>query len=162
MCKTTEMKGITSFRNIIHTVIFLLVTGTLHAQTGRIDSLLLRGDLLRMEYRFEESLKAYSEAMTAAEDSLYMLTDSLKHIEVSDRILLSENGKSMAGFTYSPTVVARHKFSLDDFFLYYPLKDRSWRPLPGQLDSLSGPYARAIYAPDDDDTIPNRDDQPQN
>lgn len=149
MCKTTEMKGITSFRNIIHTVIFLLVTGTLHAQTGRIDSLLLRGDLLRMEYRFEESLKAYSEAMTAAEDSLYMLTDSLKHIEVSDRILLSENGRSMSEYAYDPVVVAKHRFHVDDFFLYYPLPDKSWRETPNQLDTMPGSrFSKALYAPE--------------
>ena len=80
MCKTTEMKGITTFRNILYTAVFVLTAGTLHAQTERIDSLLLRGDSLRMEYRFEESLEAYSEAMEAAQDSVFMLTDSLKRI----------------------------------------------------------------------------------
>lgn len=150
MCKTTEMKGITTFRNILYTTVFLLTTGTLHAQTERIDSLLLRGDSLRMEYRFEESLQAYSEAMEAAQDSIYMLTDSLRHIEISDRILLSENGRNMAGYAYKPIVVAKHRFHVDDFFLYYPLPDKSWRETPNQLDTLAGsPFSKALYAPEE-------------
>lgn len=149
MCKTTEMKGITTFRNIIYTAVFVLTAGTLHAQTERIDSLLLRGDSLRMEYRFEESLEAYSEAMEAAQDSVFMLTDSLKRIEVSDRILLSENGRNMAGYAYKPVVVARHRFHIDDFFLYYPLPDKSWRETPNQLDTMAaGRFSKALYAPE--------------
>lgn len=149
MCKTTEMKGITTFRNILYTAVFVLTAGTLHAQTERIDSLLLRGDSLRMEYRFEESLEAYSEAMEAAQDSVFMLTDSLKRIEVSDRILLSENGRNMAGYAYKPVVVARHSFHIDDFFLYYPLPDKSWRETPNQLDTMAaGRLSKALYAPE--------------
>lgn len=149
MCKTTEMKGITTFRNIIYTAVFVLTAGTLHAQTERIDSLLLRGDSLRMEYRFEKSLEAYSEAMEAAQDSVFMLTDSLKRIEVSDRILLSENGRNMAGYAYKPVVVARHRFHIDDFFLYYPLPDKSWRETPNQLDTMAaGRFSKALYAPE--------------
>lgn len=149
MCKTTEMKGITTFRNILYTAVFVLTAGTLHAQTERIDSLLLRGDSLRMEYRFEESLEAYSEAMEAAQDSVFMLTDSLKRIEVSDRILLSENGRNMAGYAYKPVVVARHRFHIDDFLLYYPLPDKSWRETPNQLDTMAaGRFSKALYAPE--------------
>lgn len=149
MCKTTEMKGITTFRNILYTAVFVLTAGTLHAQTERIDSLLLRGDSLRMEYRFEESLEAYSEAMEAAQDSVFMLTDSLKRIEVSDRILLSENGRNMAGYAYKPVVVARHRFHIDDFFLYYPLPDKSWRETPNQLDTMAaGRFSKVLYAPE--------------
>lgn len=143
------MKGITTFRNIIYTAVFVLTAGTLHAQTERIDSLLLRGDSLRMEYRFEESLEAYSEAMEAAQDSVFMLTDSLKRIEVSDRILLSENGRNMAEYAYKPVVVARHRFHIDDFFLYYPLPDKSWRETPNQLDTMAaGRFSKALYAPE--------------
>ena len=143
------MKGITTFRNILYTAVFVLTAGTLHAQTERIDSLLLRGDSLRMEYRFEESLEAYSEAMEAAQDSVFMLTDSLKRIEVSDRILLSENGRNMAGYAYKPVVVARHRFHIDDFFLYYPLPDKSWRETPNQLDTMAaGRFSKVLYAPE--------------
>lgn len=143
------MKGITSFRDMIYTAVFLLLTGTINAQETRIDSLLQRGDSLRMEYRFEESLKAYSEAMTAAEDSLFLLTDSLKRNEVSDRILLSENGSNMASYAYNPVVIAKHKFHIDEFFLYYPLPDKSWRETPNQLDTMPATrFSKALYAPE--------------
>lgn len=149
MCKTTEMKGITSFRNIIYTAVFLLMAGNLNAQVARIDSLLQRGDSLRMEYRFEESLKIYSEAMSAAQDSVFLLTDSLKRNEVSDRMLLSENGNNMAGYAYNPVVIAKHKFHIDDFYLYYPLPDKSWRETPNQLDTMPGTsFSKALYAPE--------------
>ena len=149
MGKTTEMKGITTFRNIIYTAIFLLIGGVLHAQESRIDSLLRSGDILRMEYRFDESVKAYEMALEAAEDSVFMLTDSLKRIEVSDKLLLSENGRSMSGYVDKPVVVAKHRFSINDFFLYYPLPDKSWRKTPNQLDSTgTGRFSKALYVPE--------------
>ena len=124
-----------------------------HAQTSQVDSLLSRGDSLRRAYCFEKSLDAYAEALDVASDTTLAPTDTSLVMMISDRILLSENGRNMTGFVYQPTVVARHKFSKEDFFLYYPLKDRSWRAVPNQLDSLSGPYSRAVYAPADASSI---------
>jgi hypothetical protein len=38
---------------------------------------------------------------------------------------------------------------LDDFFLYYPLPDRSWHSVPNQLDSsAAGGLSRALYVPE--------------
>lgn len=145
-------KRYTFFLNIIA---FLLPFAALEsrAQTSVVDSLIARGDSLRAVYRFEESIAAYSEAVDSMKDTLGTSRDSVLTMKLSDRLLLSENGKNMTGFVYSPTVVAKHMFSLEDFFLYYPLKDRSWRQTPDQLDSLSGIFARAIYAPADDKVI---------
>ena len=95
----------------------LLSVSEVVAQVQKVDSLVSRGDSLRRLYRFEESVAAYTEALEFSADTSVVKNDSLIRLEISDRILLSENGKSMACFTYSPTVVARHKFSLDDFFL---------------------------------------------
>ena len=124
------------------------------AQVAQARAFVDKGDSLRVLYRFEESASLYSKALdilgqapqSSREDSLYSLL-------VKDRMLLSENGKAMSEFVYSPTVVARHIFSVEDFFLYYPLKDRSWRAAPNQLDSVAGPFSKAIYAPADDDVI---------
>ena len=133
----------------------LLISGAINlcAQVSRVDSLISVGDSLREIYRFEESLEAYNQAKDCLNDTLFFQSDSIYNIKVSDRILLSENGRSMTRFVYSPTVVAKHKFSLEDFFLYYPLQDMSWRQSPNQLDSLSGEYAKAIYAPSEDKAI---------
>jgi hypothetical protein len=76
-------------------------------------------------------------------------TDSLQLLTLKDKMLLSENGRNMSGFTYSPFVVAKHKFSLDDFYLYYPLEDRSWREAPNQLDSTASSLSMATFVPDD-------------
>ena len=134
---------------LIYTVIFILFAGLLNAQEHKADSLLCVGDSLRAHYRFEESIEAYSQALEVATDSVFMLTDSLMHMTIRDRMLLSENGKIMAAYADNPVVVARHKFSINDFFLYYPLPDKSWRKTPNQLDTL-GNYdlAKAVYVPD--------------
>ena len=108
-----------------------------------VDSLIVAGDSLRGIYRFEESLSAYDLALEKA------VADSLDSVtEIQDRINCSENGRNMASFTDTPVVEARHKFSKEDFFLYYPLPDRSWRCTPNQLDTLGGGLSRALYFPE--------------
>jgi len=74
--------------------------------------------------------------------------DSLLRLDISDRLLMAENGLSMMDFVYDPRVLARHRFPLDDFFLYYPLPDNSWRQVPCQLDSADHVYSKAAYVPD--------------
>lgn len=67
---------------------------------------------------------------------------------------LSENGLSMSAFCSEPEVVAKYRFSLEDFCLYYPLAAGSWHPMPEVpgLDSKdpANPY---LYAPDGSKTI---------
>ena len=134
-------------------VVFWAGTEDVSAQRHVADSLLARGDSLKMAYRFEESLRAYGDALNSLKDTTVTEEDSLFSIEISDRILLSENGRNMSDYVYTPKVVARHTFSLDDFFLYYALKDSTWRPVPRELDSLGGPYSRALYVPSGAETI---------
>ena len=114
----------------------------------RVDSLVVRGDSLHAEYDFAGSLEAYTLAMDELADSVLTVEDSILRVGVKDRMILSENGRNMTSFADTPTVVAKHRFSLEDFFLYYPLPDRSWRPVPNQLDSLGGRYACAGYPPE--------------
>jgi len=139
--------------NMMISVLACLFMFEAAAQTSAIDRLVVRGDSLRAAYRFDESLDLYSEAVESLGDSLLSDADSVLALMLKDRILLSENGKSMVSYVYSPTVVARHMFSVGDFFLYYPLKDRSWRATPNQLDSFPGIYSKAIYAPAEDRSI---------
>ena len=134
-------------------LILFCVCGTAGAQVRRVDSLVALGDSLHAEYSFVKSLEAYTLAMEEFSDSLITVEDSILRAAVKDRMLLSENGRNMTSFADSPTVVAKHKFSLEDFFLYYPLQDRSWRPVPNQLDSVGGAFARAIYAPEQVSTL---------
>ena len=124
---------------------FFAFPDDLHARTTLPDSLIFQGGLFHDEYDFEKALDAYEQALEILEQG----NDSLKILSLRDKILLSENGRNMSGFVYSPYVVAKHKFSLDDFFLYYPLQDRSWRAVPNQLDSTASRFSKAVFAPDD-------------
>jgi hypothetical protein len=101
--------------------IYILLTGifafpsVLRADADLPDSLMFQGDLFHAQYDFDKALEAYGQALEILEYE----ADSLKIISLKDKILLSENGRNMSGFAYNPYVVAKHKFSLDDFYLYY-------------------------------------------
>lgn len=120
----------------------------LSAQTEEAMDLVHRGDSLRLQYRFEDAADAYMSASEMLVDSLLTQEDSLFKLDISDRILMAENGLSMADYVYVPNVVARHGFSIDDFYLYYPLPDGVWRSSPSQLDSVIHDFSKASYVPD--------------
>jgi len=110
-------------------------------------SLLAQADSLRMNYEFKEAVNIYQQAMNAA-------ADSLERISIEDKLILGQNGLSMMGYCSQPVVVAKQKFSLEDFFLFYPMKDRSWRAIPNQLDSLSNSsFVKAMFVPDNSESI---------
>ena len=101
------------------------------------------GDSLRLRYEFAASVRALETALDAS-------ADSLERLEIEDDLLLSRNGLSMTDYCSKPVVVARKRFSVKDFFLYYPMRDSSWRTLPNCLDSLSThPLVHASYVPED-------------
>lgn len=106
------------------------------------EELLRTADSLQREYRFAEAAALCGEALTAAEDSVVRQ-------RAEDALLQAQNGRNMLGYCSRPVVVARQRFSLEDFFLYYPLEDGSWRTVPNQLDSLGGGrFSRAMYVPE--------------
>lgn len=136
--------------NLIFSVFFSL---PLSGQSDEALKEMKRGDLLRESYRFEESLEAYQAAIDILDDSLATNDDSLLKLQVSDRLLMAENGRNMMDFVYKPEVIAKHRFSLDDFFLYYPLPDSSWYRVPCQLDTPGGRYSKAVFVPAGSDAI---------
>ena len=131
----------------------ILQSVCISAQTSKVLEEMRRGDSLREKYRFEEASDAYLSASEMFVDSLMTADDSLLKLDISDRLLMAENGLSMMDFVYTPDVVARHKFSIDDFYLYYPLADGVWRQAPCQLDSTVHPYSKAVYMQDGQDVI---------
>lgn len=141
-----KIKG-TVIGYILGTVLAMLPYG-LSAQSDSARKMADHADSLRRIYRFQEAVDTYEDALEIFVDSLMTVEDSILALEISDGLLMAENGRNMMDFAYVPKVVARHKFHLDDFFLYYPLPDSSWREVPCQLDSLSQPFARAVYVPD--------------
>ena len=149
-------------RNIFPFLIFTifgLTAGVLtYAQSesalSQVRRLMEKGDSLRRIYRFDESLQAYESALAVPQDSLAVMEDSVLRINLKDRLLMSENGRNMMNFVDIPKVVARHLFSISDFFLFYPLKDSCWRALPNQLDSSAAhPFHRAMYIDDESSSM---------
>ena len=153
-----EMRGFSMFLKVLCTIIIssycFSAVSARPSVPRKADSLLLQADDLRKAYRFDESLVVLKDAMESVQDSSGTSLDSAFTALASDRILLAENGRAMSGFVDNPVVVARHRFSVSDFFLYYPFRDSSWRSVPNQLDSVAGhPYSKALYAPDGADVI---------
>ncbi len=87
-------------------------------------------DSLRREYRFADASDIYTHAMDIS------LDDRLS-AEAQAHILECQRGINMADICSTPVVVARKRFSLKDFYLYYPLKNQSWRANPNPLDSAA-------------------------
>lgn len=99
-------------------------------------------DSLTKAYKFNAAVKLLQNAKEAA--------DSADAVRLDEMMVPAQNGSNMTGFCSNPVPVAKERFSLKDFFLYYPLQDRSWRITPNQLDSTANdPFAKAIYIPDD-------------
>lgn len=107
-----------------------------------LDLICLEAEDHHLAYEFTEAINTYRLAQTRTRDSL-------TRSNIEEFIIQSVNGRNMADFCYKPRVVARRRFSVDDFFLYYPLPDSTWVPTPNELDSLGGPFSAATYAPED-------------
>lgn len=149
MCEIKQMR-----RKIIINLIFV-VFFPLHllAQSSEVLKEVERGDILREAYRFDEAYEAYLSAMDMMVDSVIAADEAVFKLVVSDKLLMAENGRSMMDFVYKPEVIAKHRFSLDDFFLYYPLPDSSWYNVPCQLDTLGGQFSKAVYIPSQSNNI---------
>ena len=106
-------------------VLFLTAAG-LRAQS---DSLLIEGDRLHRQYRFEEAMDLYARASA----------------QTTDADTRSQNALNMTDFCADPVVVARERFSRKDFFLFYPLKNQTWRLPPHSLDPSTDGFP--TYAP---------------
>lgn len=112
-----------------------------------IRALVAKADSLRMKYDFEA-------AVALLESAKKNVSDSVTAADVDNSLMLARNAVNMLGYCSRPVVVAKQRFSLEDFFLFYPLPDNSWRPLPNRLDSLAdGSFPKAVYFPENAGTI---------
>ena len=93
---------------------------------------------MHRQYRFEEAMDLYvrAAALTADPDTVRLLRN---------RIDRSQNALNMTDFCADPVVVARERFSRKDFFLFYPLKNQTWRLPPHALDPSDDGFP--TYAP---------------
>lgn len=109
------------------------------AQTST-DRLLARADSARLQYDYPSAARLCQEAVDQ---------DSTARAKAEDLLIMSQNGLRMMDFCSQPTVVAKQTFPLKDFFLFYPLKNNSWRKTPNQLDSLGkDDLTGAVYIPE--------------
>ncbi len=114
-------------------------------------------DSLHCAYQFRRAIQICDEILSESSDSLVKT--------YADELLSNaECGFDFSSAVSVPTVIARQKFTLRDFFLYYPFPDRSWHSLSsceGLRDSLqriSAPRALGIlpdiaHFQEDDDVI---------
>lgn len=106
------------------------------------EELLFKADSLRKIYDFPKAVEFYNLAIEQT-------PDSLRRIAIEEEKVQGENGLSMMDYCVKPVVVAKQKFSISDFFLFYPMPDKSWRAKPNQLDSLTDEsLVRATYIPE--------------
>ncbi len=119
------------------------ITGADYQGKINIDKLRAEADSLTRKYRFAEAVSLYSEAKE--------LADSVQSAAIDEVMATVQNGESMTAFCSTPVCLARQKFPIRDFFLYYPLEDKSWHPTPNQLDSTAGDiFAPAVYMTESD------------
>ena len=135
-------------KRILFLVILAVLSG--HLAVAQTDSLMRYGDSLHRAYHFAEAESVYLQVL----DSLDVVEDSLVVKDVRERLRMSENGKNMSRFVQVPQAAGKRRLPQEEFFLAYPLEDRSWRPLPNVLDADSGhEYVRSLYAPDWNDVL---------
>ncbi len=106
----------------------------------------------------------FRRAIRLCERIISESADSLVRTYAGELLSDARSGLEMSASVAIPTVIARQKFTLSDFFLYYPFPDRSWRSLPscdGLRDSLQADLAAEslgilpdiAYFQEDDDVI---------
>lgn len=106
----------------------------------------------------------FRRAIRLCERIISESADSLVRTYAGELLSCARSGLEMSAAVSIPTVIARQKFTLSDFFLYYPFPDRSWRSLPscgGLRDSLQAELAAEslgilpdiAYFQEDDDVI---------
>jgi hypothetical protein len=110
------------------------------------EKMLEEADSARMAYDFPKAEEICQRVIEAL--------DSNSRAEATEHLILAQNGLSMMDFCSTPKVVAKQTFPLKDFFLFYPLQDRSWRAVPNQLDTIpTKDIETATYIPDGAKTL---------
>ena len=91
---------------------------------ARIDELVEKGDDYSDRYYFAKAYESFLEAERLCSDPEFKAV-------ITERRRQADYARSHTQKVPELNVVARALFSADDFFLYYPLPDKSWRPVAG-------------------------------
>ena len=130
-------------RAVLVAAVLLAAVPSVHAQmlpVPEYEILLMDAEAYHADYDFAAAVQSYGEALRKC-------TDSTLVAEIEKKLSQSRNGRSMSNYCQSPKVVARKNFSRRDFFLYYPLADRSWRPGPNRMDRRPSAEAPVVWFP---------------
>ena len=107
-----------------------------------LDELVHKGEDYSAMYYFAKAYESFEKAEA-------LCTDPEFRAAIAENRKKCDYARSHIQKIPELTVVARALFSVDDFFLYYPLPDKSWRPVVG---------APAVYYPGNESEIHlNRD-----
>lgn len=141
---------IRKMRNSIFVSIFIISVLCLSLQPSPAQdmakTMLEEADSARLAYDFPKAEEICQRVMEAL--------DSNSRTEAAEHLILAQNGLSMMNFCSTPKVISKQVFPLKDFFLFYPLKDHSWRKVPNQLDSIpTKGIETATYLPDGAQTL---------
>lgn len=110
-------------------------------QSASASLLASRADSLRRSYDFAAAVKLFEQA-------LGVCPDSLASIRIDDALTHARNGLNMMSYCSRPKVLAKRRLPIEEFFLYYPMQDSSWRSVPNCLDTTGRhPLVRANYLP---------------
>ena len=105
-----------------------------------------KADSLRKNYDFLSAITLLHQSEDKA--------DSLLIPKIKEQLLQNENALSMMDYCSHPVVVSKRKFSIKDFYLFYPLEDKSWRPLPNILDTATANlFVNATYIPNSSKSV---------
>lgn len=104
------------------------------------EQMLARADALKDVYDFVNARALYDDVLMNEADS----NEIARIIALKVQI---DNGVGMMDYVMEPTVVARHRFPMSDFFLFYPIPEGSWVASPNALDPTSDSLPTAMYAP---------------
>ena len=116
------MPGMKRFTGLLSFLFFLFLPFQTGAQ--QLDSLIRDAKSYRDSYNYEKAIRCYELAQELA-------ADSLSRVQLGEEIQRCDSVLAQTQQVPVLKVVARARFSLRDFFLYYPLPDKSFRQVEG-------------------------------
>ena len=105
-----------------------------------LGELLAEADAKRKDYDFSAALATYQAALGKADGEQALA-------RAGKGIMMARNGMTLSESCRIPAVVAKQKFSLKDFYLFYPLEGGSWKTAPNALDPAPDSLVHATYFP---------------
>lgn len=116
-------------------ILFLIcILFSFQAEAQQLDSLVRDAQKYRLNYCYEKAIRCYELAQELA-------ADSLRRAQLDEEKQRCDSTLAQTKVVPVLKVVARARFSRHDFFLYYPLPDKSFRQVEGTQQVIYHPGA---------------------